>query len=664
MRFVELRPTPLGFPLPLHPRITWLKGLDPASRVSVVGLVHDVALGLRPDWEGIIEIDGRRSDLGDTVADLGETADSALIIDAASLPEVPADPDLAGTRHQPDPAADRANLDAAQQKLAVLDERIAELAAEIDASGKVRAEMTANLTSALAQVETSAFDALDTADGLLGRAARLAGRPDPWTGMRDTPDRIAALKALVEEFDERLAALPTGDRPALAAAVATARAGLVTGSVPSPEAMALAQAWSSLHQRLRGLESRVEAAAGGTEAVATRLDEARAAARRAEDAAVPRKVTEQEAAELERLHDEMITAEQKAGRGVRRSAGRASFEEAADELQQALEPLGYPTWAAFRMGNGLAQVPDEVIAEYEQAQAALEIAETEWTMLMARIEQDSELQDVLTAIDRALEHAVELLGEDPLASGEGTDEELVMAALQAHRVDAASVGVARAAGVQHLRDALGTAGAAGHNELTSDIAIVALGDSWIQVLAAADELAVRLLRDRERAIDELQALELLGDGSRVDRLDGEREAVRQAEIAVARTRDALGQVVNARLRLHVLAATELSLAEEHDDRLVRRESAQVLVDLAARRVDGHADVDAAAALADRVPRGAAGPVPVVIVMGDSPAELLDRLVALPEDVQILVIGDGRGMDEWLAAVGPACAVELDTGTLV
>ena len=48
---------------------------------------------------------------------------------------------------------------------------------------------------------------------------------------------------------------------------------------PSPEASALAHAWTSLHQRLRGLESRMEAAGGGTEAVAERLETAGAAAK-------------------------------------------------------------------------------------------------------------------------------------------------------------------------------------------------------------------------------------------------------------------------------------------------------------------------------------------------------------------------------------------------
>ncbi|MDW3218542.1 MAG: hypothetical protein R8F63_07985 [Acidimicrobiales bacterium] len=659
MRFVELRPAPDRGSFRLHPRITWLRGLDPAARVAIVGLVHDVALGEMPDWTGIVEMDGGNVSLTEAIPRLGETADSALIIDAASLPEPGEGPTA--------PSEQRTGLDEAQQKLDELDSRITEIAEELAASGNVRSQMVAHLRSSKGQVDPEASTRLDQADGQLVRSSRRADRPDPWTGMKDIPARIEELTATITELDETLAGLPTGDRPALAAAAATARSAIARGSgatAPSPEAAALAQAWISLHQRLLGLESRMEAAGGGTELVAARLDDARRAARAAEDAAVPRKVTEAEVAELEVLHETMIDAEGRVGRGVRRATTRAAFDAAEKALQDALEPLGYPTWAAFRMGNGMAAVPPEALIEYEVAQHELEAAELEWAELMARLERDTELQDVLTAIEKAQEHAVSLLGEDPLAGGDDASPDLLTEALQAFVVDADSVGVDRDAGMRHLQVAMAEAGVVGHEALTSDQAVVALAESWLGVLVAADDLAVRILRDRERAAEELDALESLGDGSRVDRLDGERAAVREAEKDVAASRAALGEVVQARLQLHVLAATELNLAEEHDDRLVQRESAQVLVDLARRRLQGRASADAVAALADRVPRGVAGPIPVVVVMGDAPASTLDRLAVLPDDVQILVIGDGHGADEWIAEVGSDVASVVEVGTLV
>ena len=47
--------------------------------------------------------------------------------------------------------------------------------------------------------------------------------------------------------------------------------------------------------------------------------------------------------------------------------------------------------------------------------------------------------------------------------------------------------------------------------------------------------------------------------------------------------------------------------------------------------------------------------PVVVVMGDAPASLLDRLAVLPDDVQILVIGDADGVDDWVGGAGEQTA---------
>jgi len=140
MRCVELRHSPDRGSFRLHPRITWLRGLDPVARVAAVGLVHDGALGEAPDWQGIVDVEGTNCSLTDLVARLGETADSALIIDAASLPELGATP--AGA------ASQRASLDAAEQKLRELDERISSLGEELAASDRVRSDMVTHLTSA------------------------------------------------------------------------------------------------------------------------------------------------------------------------------------------------------------------------------------------------------------------------------------------------------------------------------------------------------------------------------------------------------------------------------------------------------------------------------------------------------------------------------------
>ncbi len=77
--------------------------------------------------------------------------------------------------------------------------------------------------------------------------------------MQDVPARIAELRQSIVAMDDTLERLASGDRPALAAAAASARAAIVGvdgGKASSPEAAALAQAWLGVHQRLRGLESK------------------------------------------------------------------------------------------------------------------------------------------------------------------------------------------------------------------------------------------------------------------------------------------------------------------------------------------------------------------------------------------------------------------------
>jgi hypothetical protein len=655
MRFVELRPDPDGEVFRLHPRITWLRGLDPAARVAVIGLAHDMALGQSPDWDGVLEIDGDTMDLSEGVSRMGETAECALIVDAASLPPV--------VRHGTEaPVATQESLDSAREKLEKLEDRIAGLAAELAASGKVRSDMTAHLASATAQVDADAGRRLDRADGALGRAAREGSSPNRWAGMDDAADRIVELKGFIEECEASLVTLPTGDRPALAAAVAVARAAVSSGPVSSPDAAALLQVWASLDQRLTGVESRLEAAGDGTELVAVRLDAARAAAEAAELAVVPRSIRPEESEALEVLHDKVLDTEQRAGRGVRRAASRAAFDQADSALRDALAPLGFPTWAAFRMGGGQTSISQEARDEHDRCQEELEAAEAEMARLAERLEKETDLQDVLNAIERALDDARGLVDTNEVGADAVDDPERLRAALEEVTVDARSVGVDRDVAIADLRRVLGEAGAAGHEEVVSDAAMVALGSSWLGVLVAADEAAARILRDRERGADELAALNELGDGGWVDRLSEEREAVRAAESDVERCREALIEVVRARMQLHVLAATELSLAEEHDDGLVQRESARVLVELAAASLDGSTNADDAVAFADRVPRGVGGPIPVVVVMGGAPATTLERLAALPDDVQILLIGDGNGLDDWLryAAEDVASVVEVQT----
>ncbi len=642
MRFVELTPDSSRDCFELHPRITILQGLDPAARVAVVGFLHSIAGGDAFDWSGLAEVHGVVMTLDSALDIIGATAEAALIIEANSLLDIAVDPGDALTREG---QAYREASGARQQ----IDSDITELAEELGGASRIRSEMQARHASASARLDNDAGRRLDLADGALGRAARLSDRPDPWTGMDDVPGRLSELEVLVDELDTQLSALASGDRSSLAAALATARSSVSKGPVPCPEAAALAAAWTSLHQRLVGLESRMEAAGGGTEAVAGRLDAARASARSAEDAAVPRSVLPDEATELAALHDRVLKLERRAGKSLRRGAARREFELAKGELNEALDELGYLTWAAFRMGNGMAMVSRERVAAYEKSLEDLEGAELEWTELMARLERDSDLQSVLDAIDVAAGRAVQLLGHDPMKDARSENPDLIAEALLAVRVDAGSVGAAPDDAFAHLRSVLGDCDAIGHQDLHSERALLALGETWLSVLASADTAAVRILRDRERAGAEQDALVLLGDVSRVDRLSAERTTVHEAEAEVAEVRKMLIEMNHIDLELHMLAANELTVAEEHDAKLQLRDGAEVLERLAEHQLrHSTGGPHGMASVISRIPRGRAGAIPLVVLMGGAPVTVLDALHGLPEDVQAIVIGDTPGIAEWVA----------------
>ena len=646
MRFLELRPDGADPSFTLDPRLTLLRGLDPADRVALVGFVHSVAAGETFDWEGTVDVHGVQMALADMLDLVGPTAEAAVIVEATSLTAPRGD-----ERAQPEQQA----LADARAARVMLETEVAQLAEELGAGGGLRRDMKARLAAADAAVDTSAGVRLDRADGELSRAGRAADRPDPWSGTIEPDGRMAGLQSLITDLDAQLAALPSGDRAELASAAATCRIAIADGTVADPEAAALAEAWLSLHQRLEGLESRVESTGGGTEAVAARLDEARAAARAAEDAAVPRTLAEDELGHLESLHERLVELEGKTGRAMRRGAAKRGFNHAQAELISALEAIGYPSWAAFRMGNGMAAVRPDLLHAYEVARTDLEAAELEWAELMARLERDTDLQSVLNAIEAAHEHAVRLLGQDPYELAEGDDPEILADALRGLMVDSRSVRVDHEASFARLRSALHQSGAPGVEQLSGDVGLLGLAETWLRVLAAADAAAVRALRDRERASTELHELTQMGSGTRVDRLDAQRDEVRRIEDEVAVLRARLFEITNIQLELHMLAATELALAEQHDTKAALLQQA-----IEAEQVAGAVALAAnapAAGIADvaaRIPRGNAGPVPLVVLMGDAPADVLEPVVGLPDDVQIIVVGGDSTTEAMVQHLGGTC----------
>jgi len=637
MRLKKFCPLAGGPDIQLHPRITLLIGLRPLEQVELVASAHSLALGEEPVWEGLLEVSGVEMTLSEAAKVIGRTAEAAPVATAEEF--------LDDWRRGRSAVIDRVASPAVLEKTR---EQLAAIAEELTGAEKLRAEMNARVTSARANVDDEAFAKLDRAMGNLRRAADRSGRPDPWTGMSNVEGRLTELKCSIGEFDELLDELPRGDRVKLAGAVAEVRAALSENETQQPEAARLAEAWRVLDEHRRGVEERFVADGLDLDGALARLESTRAAFCVAEEAAIPRAITGREAAAVERAHERFHTLHEKTSAGMRRGASRERTENARNELSAILASLGYASWSELRMGNGAVRLPEELLRDYEMAKAETNAAEIEWAEITATQKNDREIREIGETIVAINEEATRLLGSDPLGLVDGRQ---LREAIAEFKTDAgASCDPALAAA--GLRAALSVCGSAGHRDISSPRGVLALGESWLSVLRDSDAARRRLLHDRGCAASELEVLSALGEGSRVDRLDVHRAAVDEAAAGVEISRSALFAIARARMELHVLAATELALAEDHDSRVELIEQSQ------------HESLSPESIGEQWVVRGPGGALPIVILAGSVEPTQLDPLLALPDDVQVIVVADGEAVQRWAHSVGAEHAGVVDCRVLV
>ena len=290
------------------------------------------------------------------------------------------------------------------------------------------------------------------------------------------------------------------------------------------------------------------------------------------------------------------------------------------QLQDRLSELGYPSWTSYRMGNGLATVEPDLHAEFKRSMTDLEQAETDWAELMAQIERDEELSDVLGAIEQVHDRAMELIGAQADADDD-TGPEALAERLWDHTVPASSVAIDPLSATDQLLEALDDNGAIGHRSLMSDQALLAAGEAWLEVLRSADDAAVRVLRDWERAEEERSAIAEIEPQSGADLIADARERLAVAEASVAELRRALCAIANTRRDLYVLATTELLVAEDHDAKLELLGAARTIERSARSRVSSDSETKERTGIAALVPRGIGGPIPIVIDIGTETAAL-------------------------------------------
>jgi len=641
MRLVNLRPWPDGPEIELHPRITLIVGLLPFERVELVSTAHSIAIGEVPVWDGCLEVEGVQMSFVESAEVLGPQAECAPVVTTDEIANLAGHPSLHGQPSEPRTEGD---------PMSVIREHLAEIADELSGAAKLRSEMQGRLASANANVDPQVFDELSRADGILKRSADLANRPDQWTGAADPAARLERISQMLALAESKLAELPVGDRVELARATAVLRVALSTGDMPLPEAVGLGERLNVLEERWADIVAQFRSLGFDRDGATARLESAQAALRAAEQAATPREVTSEETSEVERLHELCLEFHDKVDGGIRRGSARRRLDVAQSELDRVLDSIGYTTWSQFRMGNGMVTVTDEALKAFAIARAELDATELEWAELRTMLETDPALVEIEEEISSVRRAAVHLLGQDPGGTNLSNRGSRLSKALAGVLVDAASSSIDVDDAEQQLQAALMACGTSAHTRISSKRGLLALGESWLSVLRSSDPARLLLARLRDRLRAETDALEHLGNTSRLDRLDAQRRAVAEVENRVMSSIESMLDVVHARIELHVLATTELAMAEEHD----------AGVELLEKSDSSSAQMTAGSiSRADRDPE-----LPIVVIFGNDDTSLLDPLVALSERLQIIVVGDGEALIAWAGRVGPEGASVVDRGVLV
>ncbi len=608
MQIKVLWPRSGGPEIQLHPKITVISGLLPAERIELVSTAHSLAIGDAPVWDGIVDVEGVEATLDEVGERFGKTADAALILTADRI------------------------IDSESDSRDHLRERRDDIVEQLSSAETLTLERHARVTAAQGNIDSDAFHKLDEADGVLLHAAKVAGRPDPWTDMSGVGERITQLNVTVAGIDDKIAKLPSGNRVDLVARTSTAKVAVSNSDEPMPQAAQMSEELAVLHAQRNDIEVKFRFLGFDVVAARARLESARAALKTAEEDAIPRPVGEREATAIERAHDELLSERKRATAGMRRGSARKRMEELQAELDSLLETIGYDTWSQYRMGNGEVQITPDCLRTYERSVVEVERATSELDEIAMRMDSDSSFAMIDVALGELINAAQRLLGRSP---GSTTDIGRLRRDLDEVRIDAFSSTLSPAETGENLINELDKCGSPTHGQLESIEALVVLGESWLAVLRDADGARMRLAHDRRRCISEMEALEALGDASRVDRLERQRRNVRDAEVEMRRSADAMCALVDARIELHVVRATRLSLAEEHDQ----------IVDQ----------------LDDPVIRGEAGPLPIVVIDSEGSEASRDAILDLADSAQVIMVTDAESTIHWANSLGPDCAGVIRRG---
>jgi hypothetical protein len=250
-------------------------------------------------------------------------------------------------------------------------------------------------------------DGDDTADGELDEgaiadAALIEARRDELTARR------AELEGEVARVDRGIQELAGVDvRPIQVLLDAIHNPGAAE-MVPSRRGIELADEFARLQHEVGALEEALETRGLGSASALARLDAARDELALAERAMRPPQFTDDDRAELESAHDEVLEAERRS----RGRSGKKRLDEAIDRERTILDKMGFPTWSAYVMGSSLMGIDPAAEQRLERARFEFDAAEQHWSDVAAMIEADPSHGVLLDRLESVYLEAFDLLGGD------------------------------------------------------------------------------------------------------------------------------------------------------------------------------------------------------------------------------------------------------------
>jgi hypothetical protein len=681
MRLLQLRlESGAGDALDLHPMLTVVTGIDPASRERVIDAIRALPHAADPGLPGLVEAHGVLFDLSvETLQLLGLESDLDPVIRRSDLPGLADDAPLARLSTEQFLAATPEGrypaLDAARERQRSARETLGILR---EAAERARADHAAAATR-LRQAASALADA-----GRRAEAARVGAALDEAMGPAADRDELVAreaeLAAQLQRIEQGLDELSGLDTRPIQVLLEAIRNPAPVELVPSERAAQLADEFVDLQRQVDELESRLEAEGRGTAGALTRLEAARVELAAAEQGMQKPNLSPDDVTELEAAHETVLDLQEKAGGRVGRRGNQARLQEALAAEQAVLDRVGFPTWSSSVMGASLLAIDPMAEQRLDRAHAEMAAAETHWATVAEMIEADPAHRALLDRLEAVYLEAFDLLGGDD----EQADLEAALRSLQVPKREVSTEELVDALAYQLELVGLDL----GTDRPGVDRTVMAAEAFLAEVQGIADRVA-ELTGEHDRVeadlsdcraaierVDEVTAANPTIDLTDASALAGATEAdtdVLREQLDLA-TQDQAdhADALEGRLAL-VDAATQVEAVASSQ---VMKIAASLVETASPDAAAGHPpasdpdfDVDADAGgpeaiefyllarLAAQRSVSYAGSVPMVIddaflgLDADETRSLLGKLEQVSDSVQIIYLSDDRHILEWAGSVG-------------